>query len=145
MDFELSDDQLALRDGARELLDGLAPTTRVRTVVDAGGGIDHGLWTAMDEQGWTAVEVPEDRGGLGLGAAVVVAETGDGPTLYALDLGERERPGREPAMDQTRELGWLHFDDTPAERLGGGAEVDALLDRGAALTAAEMLGGASRA
>src|SRR6266576_3035639 len=65
MDFELSDDQLALRDGARELLDGLAPTTRVRTVVDAGGGIDHGLWKAMVEQGWTAVEVPEDRGGLG--------------------------------------------------------------------------------
>ena len=52
MDFELSDDQLALRDGARELLDGLAPATRVRTVVDAGGGIDHGLWKAMVEQGW---------------------------------------------------------------------------------------------
>jgi len=79
MDFELSDDQLALRDGARELLDGLAPTTRVRAVVDAGGGIDHGLWKAMVEQGWTAVEVPEDRGGLGLGAvevAVLVEEIG---------------------------------------------------------------------
>src|SRR5947208_12590281 len=79
MDFELSDDQLALRDGARELLDGLAPTTRVRTVVAAGGGIDHGLWKAMVEQGWTAVEVPEDRGGLGLGAvevAVLVEEIG---------------------------------------------------------------------
>ncbi|HEY4401345.1 MAG TPA: acyl-CoA dehydrogenase family protein [Acidimicrobiia bacterium] len=227
MDFELSDDQLALRDGARELLDGLAPTTRVRTVVDAGGGIDHGLWKAMVEQGWTAVEVPDDRGGLGLGAvevavlveeigrhvapapflptllalgalaragrddwaerlaggdaigcvawsrpgrggvrasgdrltgrsdpvpfapsadvAVVVAETGDGPALYALELGEHERPEREPAMDLTRELGWLRFDDTPAERMGAGAEVDALLDRGAAFTAAEMLGGAARA
>src|SRR6059058_4977654 len=227
MDFELSDDQLALRDGARELLDGLAPTTRVRTVVDAGGGIDHGLWKAMVEQGWTAVEVPEDRGGLGLGAvevavlveeigwhvapapflstllargaltragsddwadrlaggdaigcvawsrpgrgdvrasrdrltgrsdpvpfapsadvAVVVAETDDGRALYAVDLGERERPPREPAMDLTRELGWLRFDDTPAEHLGGSAEVDVLLDRGAAFTAAEMLGGASRA
>ena len=227
MDFELSDDQLALRDGARELLDGLAPTTRVRTVVDAGGGIDHGLWKAMVEQGWTAVEVPDDRGGLGLGAvevavlveeigrhvapapflstllargalaragrddwaerlaageaigcvawsrpgrgdvrasgdrltgrsdpvpfapsadvAVVVAETGDGPALYALELGESERPEREPAMDLTRELGWLRFDNTPAERLGDAAEVDALLDRGAAFTAAEMLGGASRA
>ncbi len=48
-------------------------------------------------------------------------------------------------MDLTRELAWLHFDDTPAERLGGAAEVDALLDRGAAFTSAEMLGGASRA
>jgi alkylation response protein AidB-like acyl-CoA dehydrogenase len=76
---------------------------------------------------------------------VVVAETVDGPALYALELGERERPEREPAMDLTRELGWLRFDNTPAERLGAGAEVDALLDRGAAFTAAEMLGGASRA
>jgi alkylation response protein AidB-like acyl-CoA dehydrogenase len=77
--------------------------------------------------------------------AVVVAETDDGPALYALALGEHERPEREPAMDLTRELGWLRFDDTPAERLGAGAEVDALLDRGAAFTAAEMLGGAARA
>src|SRR5918995_4046078 len=206
MDFELSDDQLALRDGARELLDGLAPSTRVRTIVDAGGGVDHGLWKAMVEQGWTAVEVPEDRGGLGLGAvevsvlveeigrhvapapflstllargalaragkddwderlasgdaigcvawsqpgrndvhavgdrltgrsdpvpfaptadvAVVTAGTADGSALYALELGERTRPHREPAMDLTRELAWLRFDDTPAERLGGAADVD---------------------
>jgi alkylation response protein AidB-like acyl-CoA dehydrogenase len=77
--------------------------------------------------------------------AVVVADTGDGPALYGVELGERERPRREPAMDLTRELGWLRFDDTPAERLGGAGEVDALLDRGAALTSAEMLGSASRA
>jgi alkylation response protein AidB-like acyl-CoA dehydrogenase len=227
MDFELSDDQLALRDGARELLDGLAPATRVRTVVDAGGGIDTGLWKAMVEQGWTAVEVPEDRGGLGLGAvevavlveeigrhvapapflstvlalgaltragrddwaerlaggdaigcvgfsrpgrgdvradgdrltgrtepvpfapsadvAVVTADTAGGPALYAVELEEGERPAREPAMDLTRELAWLRFDDTPGEPLGAAAEVDALVDRGAAFTSTEMLGGASRA
>jgi alkylation response protein AidB-like acyl-CoA dehydrogenase len=227
MDFELSDDQLALRDGARELLDGLAPPTRVRTVVDAGGGIDHGLWKAMVEQGWTAVEVPEDRGGLGLGAvevavlleevgrhvapapflstllasgalaragrddfverlaggdaigcvawsrpgrgdlraasdrltgsseptpfapsadvAIVTAETDDAAALFAVELGEQGRPGREPAMDMTRELGWLRFEETPAVRLGGREAVDALLDRGAAFASVEMLGGASRA
>ncbi len=228
MDFDLSEDQLALRDGARELLDALAPSTRVRTVVDAGGGIDDGLWKAMVEQGWTAVEVPEDRGGLGLGTveiavlleeigrhvapapfaatllalgaleragrddwvgrlaageavgcvswsrpdrggvrasagerlsgstepaafapsagvAVVNADTGEGPALFAVDLDEQHRPAREPAMDMTRELGWLRFDDTPAVRLGGSDAVDALLDRGATFAAAEMLGGAARA
>ena len=227
MDFELSDDQLALRDGARELLAGRADATRVRTVVDAGGGIDHDLWKAMIEQGWTAVEVPEERGGLGLGAvevavlveeigrhvapapflstllalgaltragredwaerlaggdavgcvawtrpgrvgvraegdrltgqgdpvpfapsaevAVVTADTGDGPVLFMVELGEDGQPRREPAMDLTRELAWLRFDDTPAERLGDAADVEALLDRGAAFTSAEMLGGASRA
>jgi alkylation response protein AidB-like acyl-CoA dehydrogenase len=228
MDFDLSEDQLALRDGARELLDGLAPPTRVRTVVDAGSGTDDGLWKAMVEQGWTAVEVPEERGGLGLGTVevavlleeigrhvapapfastllaldalarsgrgdwverlaggdaigcvawsrpgrgdvrlasgdrltgrsdptpfapsadvAVVTVEGDGDTaLFAVELGEQNRPGREPAMDLTRELGWLRFDDTPAMRLGGAEAADALLDRGSAFASAEMLGGASRA
>src|SRR5438445_2371934 len=38
---------------------------------------------------------------------------------FAVELGDHDRPGREPAMDTTRELGWLRFDDTPAVRLGG--------------------------
>jgi alkylation response protein AidB-like acyl-CoA dehydrogenase len=230
VDFELSDDQLALRDGARELLDGLAPVARVRAVVEAGGGVDAELWKAMVEQGWTAVELPEDRGGLGLGSvevavlleevgrhvapapflptvltlgalaragaddrvsrlldteaigcvawsrrldavraverdggwrlsgrpdpvpyapsaavAIVTAATGDGPALFALDLDDAGRPARQPALDQTRELGWLHLDDAPAARLGGVEAVDALLDRAAAGAATEMLGSASRA
>jgi acyl-CoA dehydrogenase len=185
------------------------------------------LWKAMLEQGWSAVEVPEERGGLGLGAvevavlveeigrhvasapfvstllalgavtragredwaerlaggdaigcvawtqpgrhgvraegdrltghgdpvqfapssdvAVVTAETSGGPALYMVELGEDERPRREPAMDLTRELAWLRFDDAPAQRLGGRDDVEALLDRGAAFTSAEMLGSASRA
>ena len=53
MNFELSSDQLALRDAARDLLDRLASPARVRAVVDAGGGYDRQLWQAMVEQGWT--------------------------------------------------------------------------------------------
>ncbi|MBA3654904.1 MAG: acyl-CoA dehydrogenase [Actinobacteria bacterium] len=56
MDFELSSDQLALRDAARDLLDRLASPERVRKVVDAGGGYDADLWRAMVEQGWTDPE-----------------------------------------------------------------------------------------
>jgi alkylation response protein AidB-like acyl-CoA dehydrogenase len=48
-------------------------------------------------------------------------------------------------MDHTRPLGWLVLDGTPARRLGGADLVDALVDRGAALTCAEMLGAADRA
>src|SRR3954471_21470776 len=36
MDFDLSDDQRALRDGARELLDGLASPARVRAHAESG-------------------------------------------------------------------------------------------------------------
>jgi alkylation response protein AidB-like acyl-CoA dehydrogenase len=43
------------------------------------GEFDRELWRAMVEQGWTALEVPGDEGGLGLGmveAAVLLEETG---------------------------------------------------------------------
>jgi alkylation response protein AidB-like acyl-CoA dehydrogenase len=230
MDFELSDDQLALREGARELLDGRAPMDRVRNVVDAGGGVDAELWKAMVGQGWTAVELPEARGGLGLGTveiavlleevgrrvapapflptvlalgaleragehewvdrllegegtgcvawsaradavgaahdgsgwqlngragpvvyapsadvAIVVAAEAEGPALFALDLAQLGRPAREPALDQTRELGWLDLTGAGAVRLGDARAVDQLLDRAAAGASAEMLGGAARA
>ena len=229
MDFELSDDQLALRDGARELLDGLASPARVRAVMEAGGGFDAELWKAMVEQGWTGIELPESDGGLGLGVvevavlleeigrhaapapfqstvlalgalarsgraeqveallsgdavgcvawsargeavraeragggwrvtgrpdptpyapsasvAVVVGATDDGLALFEVDLAG-STPAREPAMDRTRELGWLRFDRTPARQLGESDAVDALVDRGAVYASAEMLGGASRA
>jgi alkylation response protein AidB-like acyl-CoA dehydrogenase len=224
VNFDLSDDQLALRDGARELLDGLASTTQVRATVDAGGGVDAALWKAMLEQGWTAIELAEADGGLGLGAveaavlleevgrhvapapfasavlglgalaragrdhwvqavvagellpcvawqapgggpraegtrlegragpvpyapsadvAVVVACDAGGPALFAVELGT-ERPRREPAMDRTRELGWLELRGRAADRIGDAVAVDELLDRGAAAASAEMLGGAAR-
>lgn len=230
MDFELSDDQLALRDGARELLDGLASIGPVRSVVEAGGGIDTELWKAMVHQGWTAVELSEERGGLGLGTveiailleevgrhvapapflstvlalgaleragehervdqllssegaaciawdarahavraecdggswrlsgrsgpvpyapsadvAIVAAAADDGPALFAVDLAVAGQPAREPALDQTRELGWLDLDGASAVHLGGADAVEDLLDRAAAGASAEMLGSASRA
>jgi len=79
VDFELSDDQLALQDGARELLDGLAGPASVRAAFERDEGCDRALWSAMVEQGWLGVEVPETDGGLGLGAvelAVMLEEIG---------------------------------------------------------------------
>src|SRR4051812_33395143 len=71
MDFDLSEDQLALRDGARELLDGLASPERVRAHTAGGDGYDRALWRAMAEQGWLGIEVPEAQGGIGLGGVEV--------------------------------------------------------------------------
>jgi alkylation response protein AidB-like acyl-CoA dehydrogenase len=211
MDFELSDDQEALRAAARALLDGRSGRAVVRSVVDASGGWDAELWKAMVEQGWTGLALPEDEGGLGLGMvelALVLEEVGahvspapvlqqalvlgalsgtgspwsprllggevvgcaawppvtaaggrlsgrpapvlyapsadvavvpadDG--LYAVDLRGR-RPPREPAMDLTREVGWIELQEAPAERVGGPEAVAAYLDRGATAYAAELLG-----
>jgi alkylation response protein AidB-like acyl-CoA dehydrogenase len=205
MDFDLSDDQAALRDGARELLDGLASPVRVRAHSGTDAAYDAALWTAMTDQGWLGIEVPEARGGVGLGAvevAVLGEELGrhaaPAPfvsTVLAIDAfataGEDEwvdrlvagdalacvawdpaapvpyapsadvavvifddavyaleitdRPRRQPAMDLTRELGWLEFDPARARKIGGTEARSRLLDRGATFTAADLLGSASRA
>jgi alkylation response protein AidB-like acyl-CoA dehydrogenase len=81
MDFDLSDDQQALRDAALDLLAKRCPVERVREVMDAGGagGFDPELWAAMADQGWLGVVTPEHRGGLGLGmveAAILLEQTG---------------------------------------------------------------------
>jgi alkylation response protein AidB-like acyl-CoA dehydrogenase len=96
MDFELDDDQLALRAAARELLDDRA---RPRDV----DGFDADLWKAMVEQGWLGVDVAEDNGGLGLGmieTAVLLEELGAhvAPVPYLqtiLALGVLVRAGRD--------------------------------------------------
>ena len=73
MDFELSEDQLALREAAADLLDTMVPTTRVREVCDGEEHLDRRLWQAMADQGWMAVELSPEEGGLGLGAIEVSA------------------------------------------------------------------------
>ena len=79
MDFELSDDQVALQAAARDLLDGHASSDRVRKHLASGDALDDALWAAMIDQGWLGVAVPEEEGGLGLGwieAVVLLEEAG---------------------------------------------------------------------
>ena len=71
MDFELSDDQLALQHAAADLLDTMATSTRVREVADGPAHLDGDLWSAMADQGWTAVDAPVEEGGLGLGTVEI--------------------------------------------------------------------------
>jgi alkylation response protein AidB-like acyl-CoA dehydrogenase len=251
VDFDLSADQQALREAAAALLEGKAGHDALRARVGAGAvvgtlpgagdtsapvaadaphGYDAVAWDAMTEQGWLAIELPEDEGGLGLGlveVAVLCEELGrrlvaapflptvvalgalsgtdarataatkewrealsqgsavgctvvvppgrlsitEAPTegevrvhgeappalyapsadvavlvcedgTYAVDLRTAGRPDAVPAMDRTRELGILSFDDTPAVRLGGVEAATRAIDRAATLVSAEMLGAA---
>lgn len=228
MDFDLSDDQRALRDGARELLADFAAPVKVRAFSESSLFFDQPLWDAMVAQGWLGVGLAEADGGIGLGTvelallcealgahvapvpfvqtvlarraceragrsrpvgvlasgaavgcvawsargdavvaaidddgtwrlhgrpdptlyacaanvAIVPATTPDGAALFAVSLDNAGQPAREAAMDLTRPFGWLRFDATEAQFLGGPDAVDALLNDGAALLAAEMLGAA---
>jgi alkylation response protein AidB-like acyl-CoA dehydrogenase len=105
VDFELSDDQVALRDAARSLLDGRSSPTQVRAVVDAGGGIDDALWSAMVEQGWTALAVPESAGGLGFGIVELA--------LLLEEVGAHVAPA--PILQQALALDALVSGDGPAD------------------------------
>src|SRR4029079_8646425 len=103
MDFDLSADQAALRDAARELLDDRCGPTRVRAVHEGGAGWDADLWARMVEQGWLGVTVPEADGGLGLGAVelgVLLEELGRHvapvpflPTAVTIELARRAGGG----------------------------------------------------
>jgi alkylation response protein AidB-like acyl-CoA dehydrogenase len=93
VDFDLSSDQEALRDAAANLLDGVADQSALRARVGAGvvvgtlpgsgaagsdtadgdapTGFDRAAWSAMAEQGWLALELPDDEGGLDMGMVEV--------------------------------------------------------------------------
>ncbi|MFD8058281.1 acyl-CoA dehydrogenase family protein [Streptomyces cyaneofuscatus] len=67
MDFQLSDDQRALRSGMRDLLGAVFDRDRMREAVERGGGVDRGLWRELGAAGFFALRLPEEAGGVGLG------------------------------------------------------------------------------
>jgi alkylation response protein AidB-like acyl-CoA dehydrogenase len=123
MDFDLSADQVALRDAAAALLGDLASSARLRAVVDGDDGdrVDAELWKAMLDQGWPIVALPEGDGGLGLGwveAAVLLEQVGahvaPAPilgTLVALDA--LVGAGRPPELGD----GWAAAASTGAREV----------------------------
>lgn len=101
MDFQLTYDQRALRDGMRELLAGRFDSGVLRdAVVDSGTpSLDRGLWRELGEAGFFSLRVPEEEGGVGLGlpeAVLVFEEAGrallPGP-LVATFLAARDVTG----------------------------------------------------
>ena len=80
MDFDFSDDQLALRDAVAKWVDKSYDVERRKAIV-AAGGFDRGAYNALAELGLTGIYVGEEHGGLGMGpveAMVVLEELGRG-------------------------------------------------------------------
>jgi alkylation response protein AidB-like acyl-CoA dehydrogenase len=114
VDFDLSEDQVALRDAARDLLDKLAPTERVRQA----DGFDRDLWAAMVDQGWLDTE------SLGLGTvetAVLLEQTGRhvAPVPFlqtTLAIGALRRAGEHDLAEQLtngERIGTIAWRDDP--------------------------------
>jgi len=67
VNFDFSDEQEMLRNEARKFLEGRCPSTRVRSVLeDPHRAYDEELWAELVGQGWTALSLPEEHGGLGM-------------------------------------------------------------------------------
>jgi len=203
VDFELSDDQQALREAAADLLSGRSSMAVVRAAMDAGGVADATLWASMVEQGWPSALLDETAGGMGFGwvegavlaeaVGAVVAPTaiighwiaseflvgtewasgvtaGDTAAAATHDLSSpvigapgaavvvapmegrvmavdlRDVPvAAERAMDLTRQLGWVHPEGRRCVEVGGSDAVERLIDLGATVYSAELLGVAQRA
>lgn len=78
MDFQLTDEQRALKDGTRELLAGRFGRDRLRAAVEDPGP-DRALWRELGAAGFFALRLPEKGGGVGLGlpeAVLVLEEAG---------------------------------------------------------------------
>jgi len=133
MDFELSEDQLALRQAALGMLDGLSPLTRVRQVAALDDHLDAPLWQAMAEQGWLSIELPAEAGGLGLGSvelSVLAEQLGAhlAPVPFlgtVLTAGALQRAVSAKAADPGDELGGRTVGQW-VERLAEGSAVGAV-------------------
>ncbi len=68
MDFDLTDDQVALCDGIWDLCQGRFDIDTVRGLADC-GGVDGQLWAELAETGVFSLLVPEEDDGVGLGWA----------------------------------------------------------------------------
>ena len=96
MNFQLTEDQIALAEGVRALCEGRFPLERIRAREGAETVVDPDGWRELGEAGVFSLTLPEDQGGVGLGmadAAVVFEELGralvPGPlvgTFVAADL-----------------------------------------------------------
>jgi 3-oxocholest-4-en-26-oyl-CoA dehydrogenase beta subunit len=111
MDFSFSDDQLALRDLARQILGERATVNRIKEIEAGTDWFDDSLWAELAKANLLGIAVPEEHGGLGYGiveVALLLAEQGRAvaplPLIPTLVYGAM--PIAEFGTDQQR-AAWL--------------------------------------
>jgi alkylation response protein AidB-like acyl-CoA dehydrogenase len=79
MNFGFSEDQEMLRDATRKFLDNECPTTFVRKMMEDESAHATEMWKKVAEQGWPAILIAEEHGGIGgsfLDMVVILEEMG---------------------------------------------------------------------
>jgi alkylation response protein AidB-like acyl-CoA dehydrogenase len=65
--FDLTDEQRAIQETAREFLAARFKSERMREIAGSADGTDEAGWKEMSELGWPGLALPEEWGGQGLG------------------------------------------------------------------------------
>ena len=106
----LNDEQVMLRDMAREWVDNESPIAALRRVRDTGAGFDQAAWEAAGQMGWAGIVVPEEHGGSAFGylSLGLVAEQ-LGRNLVASPLAATAPASTAIAMgsDEAAKAEWL--------------------------------------
>jgi alkylation response protein AidB-like acyl-CoA dehydrogenase len=109
VDFELTEEQAALREVSRSMLAVNCPPQLVRSLASAGKDVDDKLWQRGAELGWIGLAVPEEHDGAGQGVVelcLVAEEIGRAAApgtfadsaLIALALARQGKPELVPAL-----------------------------------------------
>src|SRR5262249_783253 len=85
VDFELTEEQAALRELSRGMLAVSCPPQLVRSLATSGTDVDDKLWQRGTELGWTGLAVPQEHDGAGQGLVELC--------LVAEELGRAAAPG----------------------------------------------------
>jgi alkylation response protein AidB-like acyl-CoA dehydrogenase len=85
VDFELTEEQAALREVSRSMLAVSCPPQLVRSLASAGQDVDDKLWQRGAELGWIGIAVPEEHDGAGQGLVELC--------LVAEEIGRAAAPG----------------------------------------------------
>jgi alkylation response protein AidB-like acyl-CoA dehydrogenase len=79
MEIQLTQDQLEIARQARRFCENETPMAYVRKMFEDNQGYEEEKWMKMVEMGWTALNIPEEYGGLGLSTmdlAIILEEMG---------------------------------------------------------------------
>jgi alkylation response protein AidB-like acyl-CoA dehydrogenase len=76
MNFDLNDEQRAIRETAREFLSSRFKLEKVRELSES-AGYDDEIWKEISELGWPGIAIPEEHGGQGLGTVELVLLCGE--------------------------------------------------------------------
>lgn len=130
MDFQLTDEQIALQESVARFLGDELEQTRLLRIAESESGHDPDLWRGLGQLGVLGITIPEEYGGIGLGMldlAIVAEVLGNaaapgpflGHVLAALAIAEGGSPEQRerllPALATGERIGTVALGE-PGER-----------------------------